>query len=85
MVRNRSLAFLVRAEDYVVAHRADVLDIAFDLIPGLKIYRWFACKADPFGRARRDEIARQQGHALGQVVDDVGHGEHHIGRGAVLH
>ena len=51
----------------------------------LQIPPWLTGRADPRGRAREDEIARVERETRREERDQLGDGEDHVARPAVLH
>jgi len=61
-----------------IGEGADPLDGHLDHVPRLH-------RSDPSGSSCADEVSREEGHTLGEVVDQKGHGKDHISGLALLY
>src|SRR5262249_28342918 len=73
---------LRRGPDDLVAEDAEALDLGFHAVPCLEEVARRG--SHTVGSPGRDDVARQETQALGQHLDALRDGEHHLGRVALL-
>src|SRR5262245_38105294 len=73
---------LRRGPDDLVAEDAQALDLGFHAVPGLEEVARRG--SHTVGSPGRDDVSRQEAQALGQHLDALRDGEHHLGRVALL-